>query len=54
MRLHEFAGKVALKVKDAETQYLTPQEAAALADELALAARQIGNGNHYETKDLDP
>lgn len=52
MRIHEYAGKVALKVKDAETQYLTPQEAATLATELQLAARQIGNGNHYETRDL--
>lgn len=54
MRIHEYAGRVALKVKDAETQYLTTKEAAQLATELAHAASQIKMGYHYETRDLNP
>jgi hypothetical protein len=50
---HEHAGKIAIKLDDAETVFLSPKMAAAISRELAHAAYQVNLGFHYAASDIE-
>jgi len=52
-RLHQHAGRVALRIGEGKTQYLNWYLAEQLAEELKLAAEQVRHGNHYETTNIN-
>lgn len=52
-RLHEHSGRIAIHLEDAPTVYLAPELAGELAEVLALAAKQIRNGYHFPTTEID-
>lgn len=51
-RLHEFCGLVAFYSNDTPTIYFTPAMALKISKELALAADQIKNANHYQSTEI--
>lgn len=51
-RLHEHAGRVAIRLGEQPTVYMTWMLAEKLAEELKLAAAQIKNANHYPTTEI--
>jgi hypothetical protein len=48
-RLHDVGGRVALRVGNGSTHYLSIELAEKLSAELLLASQQIKHGNHYPT-----
>mgnify|MGYP000927571430 CR=1 FL=1 len=53
-RLHEHAGRIAIWIGDTKgTVYISTALAEKLAKELALAANQIKNGNHYPVTEIN-
>lgn len=51
-RVHEHAGRVAVRIGNSETLYLSPDLARKLGAELKLAAQRIKNGYHYPSTEI--